>query len=75
MGDTEKFDLGPELAKFQQPTLVIAGRYDANCAPAVAFKIHQAIAGSRFVVFEQSGHCPYFEEPEKFLDVVDSFLA
>jgi proline iminopeptidase len=73
--DTEKFDLGPELAKFELPTLVIAGRYDANVAPAVSFKIHQAIAGSRFVVFEQSGHCPYFEEPEMFLDVLESFLG
>ena len=73
--DTEKFDLGPELAKFELPTLVITGRYDANVAPAVSFKIHQAITGSRFVVFEQSGHCPYFEEPEMFLDVVESFLA
>jgi proline iminopeptidase len=73
--DAEKFDLGPELAKFALPTLVTAGRYDAGCPPVVSFKIHQAIAGSRFVVFEQSGHVPFFEEPETFLDVVESFLA
>jgi proline iminopeptidase len=73
--DTEKFDLGAELAKFQLPTLVMTGRYDADVAPAVSFKIHQAIAGSRFVVFEQSGHCPFFEEPQMFLEVVESFLA
>jgi pimeloyl-ACP methyl ester carboxylesterase len=33
------------------------------------------IAGSRFVVFEQSGHLPFFEEPEMFIDLVESFLA
>jgi len=73
--DAEKFDLGPELAKFQLPTLVVNGRYDSNVAPVVSFKIHQAIEGSVFVVFEQSGHLPFFEEPEMFLDTVESFLA
>ena len=73
--DAEKFDLGPELAKYGLPTLVSVGRYDAACSPLVAYKIHQAIAGSRFVVFEQSGHAPFFEEPKMFLDTVESFLA
>jgi len=73
--DAAQFDLGPELAKFQLPTLVITGRHDLNVAPVVAFKIHQAIAGSRFAVFEESGHLPFFEEPEMFLNAVDSFLV
>jgi proline iminopeptidase len=73
--DTEKFDLDPELAKLQLPALVTTGRYDANVASAVAFKIHQGIAGSRFMVFEQSGHVPFFEEPEMFLDTAESFLG
>jgi len=73
--DAAQFDLGPELAKFQLPTLVITGRHDLNVATVVAFKIHQAIAGSRFAVFEESGHLPFFEEPEMFLNAVDSFLV
>ena len=73
--DAAQFDLGPELAKFQLPTLVITGRYDMNAAPVVAFKIHKAITGSRFTVFEESGHLPFFEEPELFLNTVDSFLT
>ena len=73
--DTEKFDQGPELAKFELPTLVIAGRYDANSAPVDPFKVHKAIAGSRFVVFEHNGHLLLCEEPEMFLNVVESFLA
>ncbi len=72
--DAAQFDLGPELAKFELPTLVTTGRYDANSAPVVAFKIHKAIAGSHFVVFERSGHLPFFEEPDTFLHAVDSFL-
>ncbi len=72
--DVQRFDLGPELLKFKLPTLVITGRYDINVAPIVAWKIHKAIAGSRFEVFEKSGHIPYFEEPEKFAQMVSGFL-
>ena len=53
---------------------MITGRYDINVAPIVAWKIHKAIAGSRFEVFEKSGHIPYFEEPEKFAQMVSGFL-
>jgi pimeloyl-ACP methyl ester carboxylesterase len=42
-----RFDLNPELHKFNLPTLVITGRYDMNVAPLVAYKIHQVIAGDR----------------------------
>ena len=65
----------PALAAFTMPTLVATGRYDINVAPSTAWKIHKAIAGSRWVVFEQSGHLPYFEEPDKFVQVVNDFLG
>ena len=73
--DIERFDLNPEIRKFKFPTLVITGRYDMNVAPVVAYKIHQAIPGSQFAVFERSGHLPFFEEPEEFVRVMEQFLA
>jgi len=72
--DLARFDLGPELAKFRVPTLVINGRFDANVAPSTADRIHKAISGSRFVIFEKSGHLPFFEEPAKFVQVVEELL-
>jgi proline iminopeptidase len=72
--DVDRFDLNPELPKFAFPTLVITGRFDINVAPSVAWKIHKAIPGSQFAVFEQSGHIPYFEEPEAFARVLGAFL-
>ena len=72
--DIARFDLNPELPKFKFPTLVVTGRYDMNVAPLVAYKIHNAIPGSKFVVFERSGHIPFYEEPEAFVAAVDSFL-
>jgi proline iminopeptidase len=73
--DLAKFDLNPELPKFRFPTLVVTGRYDMNVAPLTAYRIHRAIAGSKFVVFEKSGHLPFYEEPQAFLKVVGDFLA
>jgi len=73
--DLDRYDLNPELAKFRFPTLVLTGRFDINVAPAVAFRIHRAIAGSQFHVFERSGHLPFVEQPEEFVTVLEQFLA
>jgi proline iminopeptidase len=71
---TPNLDLTSALAKFQCPTLVITGRYDMNVAPLTAWRIFQAIPGARFSVFEKSGHLPYYEEPEKYVQVLGEFL-
>ena len=73
-GDLQRFDLNPELTKFRFPTLVITGRYDFNVAPSVAWAIHNQIRGSRFVVFEKSGHLPFCEQSTAFADTVSAFL-
>ena len=73
--DLDQYDLNPELAKYRFPTLVITGRYDMNVAAVVAYKIHKAIPGSRFVVFDRSGHLPFYEEPDKFLETLETFLG
>jgi len=72
--DIARFDLNPELPKFKMPTMVVTGRYDINVAPLVAWKIHHAIAASKFVVFDRSGHIPFYEEPEAFVRAVEDFL-
>jgi proline iminopeptidase len=75
MLDAIKLDLYPALAKVDVPTLVINGRFDANVAPTVAYRISKAIPDSKLVYFERSGHTPFVEEPEKFALVVERFLA
>jgi len=73
--DMEQLDFTPELPKFRFPTLVMTGRFDMNVAPSVAYTIHKAIPGSRFVVFEESGHLPFYEEQEPFVRTVKGFLS
>jgi proline iminopeptidase len=70
----EKIDLSPALAKFSFPTLVITGRYDMNVAPLTAWNMAHGIPGAKIVFFEESGHLPSYEEPEKYQRVLEEFL-
>jgi proline iminopeptidase len=71
---TATLDLTPRLAGFRFPTLVITGRYDMNVAPITAWRMAHAIPGAKIVFFEQSGHLPSYEEPEKYRQVLEAFL-
>lgn len=74
MLDAMKLDLYPQLRRLNVPTLAINGRFDANVAPTVAYKISKAIPGARLVYFERSGHSPFVEEPDRFTFEVERFL-
>ncbi len=71
---TENLDLTAALAAFHFPALVLTGRYDMNVAPLTAWRMAHLIPGARIVFFERSGHLPSYEEPEKYRDVLESFL-
>jgi proline iminopeptidase len=67
-------DFTAELPKFKFPTLVITGRYDMNVAPLTAWRMYKAIPNAKLVIFAKSGHLPSYEEPDKYVQVVDTFL-
>lgn len=71
---TADLDLTPKLASFHVPTLVINGRYDMNVAPLTAWRLAQTIPDAKVVFFEHSGHLPSYEEPEKYIEVLQDFL-
>lgn len=56
------------------PTLVVSGRYDLFCPPGPARTLAEALPEARRIVFEQSGHFPWVEEPEAFFAAVGRFL-
>ena len=41
---------------------------------AHAHAAHEALPGSRLVVFESSGHFPHTEEPESFVEALTDFI-
>ncbi|HEY6972600.1 MAG TPA: alpha/beta hydrolase [Candidatus Angelobacter sp.] len=71
---TADLDLKSKITAFRFPVLVITGRYDMNVAPATAWSLAHTIPGAKIVFFEQSGHLPSYEEPEKYLRVLEDFL-
>jgi proline iminopeptidase len=51
------------------------GRYDMNVAPLTAWQLMQAIPGAKVVFFEHSGHLPSYEEPDRYVAVLEAFLS
>ncbi len=66
-------DLRPRLPGIRAETLVLHGRYDP-----IPLEASETLVGllprARLVVFEDSGHALYVEEPERFVAVLDDFL-
>jgi len=62
------------LEQVSAPTLITAGRYDPQTPVPCANELAAGIRGSRLEIFENSGHAPFIEEKEKFLDIVSGFL-
>lgn len=72
--ETLKVDYTANLAHFHFPTLVLTGRYDMNVAPLTAWHLQHQIPGAKLVIFEKSGHLPAYEEPNRYLQVLEEFL-
>jgi L-proline amide hydrolase len=69
-----QWDITARLGEIGRPTLVVSGRHDL-VSPAVAATLYQGIPGSEWVVFEHSAHVPHLEESQRYLEVLDGFLA
>jgi pimeloyl-ACP methyl ester carboxylesterase len=59
----------------QLPTLIVWGARDPFIPVRHAVTAHQAIPGSRLVIFEGVGHYPHCEAPERFVAMLLDFIA
>jgi pimeloyl-ACP methyl ester carboxylesterase len=59
----------------QMPTLIIWGAQDPIIPVSHARTAHEAIPGSRLVIFEGVGHYPPCEAPEAFVETLVDFMA
>jgi non-heme chloroperoxidase len=64
-------DFRPALAKIDKPTLIVGAE-----GPWVETQrqMHERIAGSRLVLFENAGHALFVDEPQRFNSLLDEFL-
>jgi len=69
------FDVSDRLGEIRVPTLILQGAGDWILPPEPCSTLLGAIPGSRTVIFERSGHLPFVEEPDRFLAVVQDWLA
>lgn len=67
-------DFRKDLKNLNIPTLIVAGRYDGVSTPEYAVQYKTFMPKAKFMMFEQSSHNPYLEEPEKFYKTFEDFL-
>jgi L-proline amide hydrolase len=72
-GTLKDWDVIGRLGEIRVPTLLTSGRHD-ECTPSLVEPLHDGIEGSEWVIFENSAHMAYLEEPERYLQVVGEFL-
>lgn len=56
------------------PTLIVWGAQDPIIPMSHATAAHQAMPGSRLVVFDEAGHYPHCEDPDRFVEVLSEFI-
>ena len=68
-------DFFAELGAIEAPTLLVWGDRDAYTLRADQDTLNSAIAGSRLVVYTDTGHCPHWEEPARVAADLISFIG
>jgi pimeloyl-ACP methyl ester carboxylesterase len=68
-------DLTQSLDRITAKVLVAVGRHDYVCPLALSEHLHKGIRQSQLAIFEESGHFPWLEEPEKFFATLNGFLS
>jgi proline iminopeptidase len=69
-----RLDYRARLSEISIPTLVIVGRHDPLTPLPYSEELIRGIPNSHLVIFENSGHAPFIEEPELFQKEMMAFL-
>ena len=56
------------------PVQLIWGEQDAVIPVSHALMAHSAMPGSRLEIFKRSGHFPFHDDPDRFVEVVEQFI-
>jgi pimeloyl-ACP methyl ester carboxylesterase len=67
-------DLRSDLPKIKIATAIFHGKLDKLCPFELAEQLHNGIANSKLIVFENSGHALFLEETSKFNDELVKFI-
>ncbi len=74
IGSLRTWSVVDEVHRIEAPTLLISGRFD-EATPATVQPFFDAIPDVRWEILERSSHMPFLEEPDRFDEIVNAFLA
>jgi len=63
------------LGETNVPILIVWGRHDRSIRLELGLQMHKILRGSHLEVLEHSAHCPNYEQPKEFNDIVTDFLS
>ena len=72
-GNLTSVEYADRLGSLHVPTLITVGDHD-ECDPSIARDMQRCIPGSKLVVFPDSGHMTFVDQPAMFLKAVDDFI-
>jgi proline iminopeptidase len=72
-GSMRDWEVTSRLKEIRLPTLVAVGRFDPIDI-GFSRRIHRGIRGSKFVIFEKSGHGPVLSERDLYMETHRDFL-
>ena len=74
IGNLKNWNRIPDMPKLKMPTLIITGTHD-EIGPACALRMHNALQNSKVIVFPNSSHVPFYEEPDDYFSALRNFLS
>jgi proline iminopeptidase len=73
-GNLKDWNRIPDMHRITVPALITVGKYD-ELGPACALRMKHALPDAELVVFPNSSHTPFYEEPEAYYAVLLDFLG
>ncbi len=73
-GNLKDWNRIPDMHRITAPALITVGKYD-ELPPVCALRMKNALPNAELVVFPNSSHLPFYEEPEAYYRVLLDFLS
>jgi proline iminopeptidase len=73
IGNLKNWDRLCDMHKLKMPCLIVTGTHD-EIGPACAIKMNHVLPDSEVVVFPNSSHVPFYEEPIPYFAELQKFL-
>lgn len=67
-------DLGRDLARIKNSTLIVVGEQDSATAAPLGHELAVALNRGTIIVLENSGHAPHMQMPDAFVAAISPFL-